>query len=238
MAVSQHMLGVFYVKSTPRSLRNGFSGTELSHKSSTSSAKAGTQKSSSYKSSTKVGTQKSSSHKFSTKKGTQNFSSHKSSISSAKPAAQYNRDSFGRSFLPHVGSITAARLYQHWSADALVLRNVRLETSCLVLTHSAVIQKISCLQQNGFICQTERQSCNMEPTHQFMTSRGEEHVKSNKKNIRKTKRSVESDSDIPDLLNMAQQLANTPTIGGNNLTVCSTHYYHIELFVLVQQTEV
>ncbi|XP_075045226.1 polycystin-1-like protein 2 [Mixophyes fleayi] len=102
-------------------------------------------------------------------------------------------------------------------ADIFLPGDIGLETPCLVLTHSAVIQKIPCLQQNGFICQTEGQSCNTERLQQSITSTAEKRVKS-QIFARRTKRSVNSSAKVPDLLNMALQFVNTPTMGGNNLT--------------------
>lgn len=101
-------------------------------------------------------------------------------------------------------------------ADNSKHRDILLQILCPVLTHNAVIRSASCIQQNGFICQTGSSCSNQEVTRSIVRR----HVKSDAK---RRKRTVESSEDVPDLLGMALQLSNSTTMIGLNISDILIH---------------
>ncbi|XP_075692924.1 polycystin-1-like protein 2 [Rhinoderma darwinii] len=112
--------------------------------------------------------------------------------------------------------MVVTRLCFSSTADDPKPKDILLRILCPVLKPNAEIRSVSCLQQNGFICQTGSR-CNMERHQEVTRSTGRRHVKS-QSFARRRKRSVESNEDAPDLLDMALQLSNTTTMGGHNVT--------------------
>ncbi|XP_056381859.1 polycystic kidney disease protein 1-like 2 [Hyla sarda] len=101
--------------------------------------------------------------------------------------------------------------------DALANNSTLLLILCPVVTHNAEVQFASCLQQNGFICQTEGSSCNMEQLQEVTRYTVQRHVKSTIF-ARRRKRSAESNVNVQDILEMALQLSNTTTVAEHNIT--------------------
>ncbi|XP_069824642.1 polycystin-1-like protein 2 isoform X2 [Dendropsophus ebraccatus] len=107
-------------------------------------------------------------------------------------------------------------------ADRSKPKDSMLQILCPVLTHNAEIQSASCLQQNGFICQTEGSRCYMDKPLGFTRSKVQRDVKS-QIFVKRRMRSVEASKDGPDFLGMALKLSYTMNAAGSNITDILTH---------------
>ncbi|XP_073460006.1 uncharacterized protein [Aquarana catesbeiana] len=105
---------------------------------------------------------------------------------------------------------------QDIEADILWHGDADVQRLCPTLSYSGVLQEAPCLQHNGFICQTDGQSCSTERSNRSATPM-ENHVQ-RQLSSRRTKRFVISQADAPDILQMAFQQVQKPLIGGHNLT--------------------
>ncbi|CAH2324014.1 polycystic kidney disease 1-like 3 [Pelobates cultripes] len=92
-------------------------------------------------------------------------------------------------------------------------------TTCTVLqksSYSFEVRETTCLQVTNFICQTEGKNCNMESNEMNPNTSTTQNMQSSVAFRRR--RSAGESPFYPDLLAMADQLTNLPTIGGSNLS--------------------